>query len=65
MNRMVKAREVAKILSVSESKAYKVVKNLNEQLQKEGYLTISGRVPVQFLKERFKLENIDVNENEI
>lgn len=36
--------EVAQELSVSKSYAYKVVRQLNEELQKLGYLTVAGRV---------------------
>ena len=36
--------EVAAELGVSKSYAYKIVKQLNDELQKLGYLTVSGRV---------------------
>ena len=36
--------EVANELGVSKSYAYKVVRELNTELQKLGYLTVSGRV---------------------
>ena len=36
--------EVAAELGVSKSYAYKIVKQLNEELQKLGYLTVAGRV---------------------
>ncbi len=35
--------EVANELGVSKSYAYKVVRELNTELQKLGYLTVSGR----------------------
>ena len=35
--------EVAAELGVSKSYAYKIVKQLNEELQKLGYLTVAGR----------------------
>ena len=40
--------EVAKELKVSKSYAYKIVKQLNEELNKLGYLTFSGRVNVNY-----------------
>ena len=43
--------EVAAELGVSKSYAYKIVKQLNDELQKLGYLTVAGRVRKQFLKE--------------
>ena len=36
--------EVAAELGVSKSYAYKIVKQLNDELQKLGYLTVAGRV---------------------
>ncbi len=41
--------EVAKELKVSKSYAYKIVKQLNEELNKLGYLTFSGRVNAKLL----------------
>ena len=40
--------EVAKELKVSKSYAYKIVKQLNEELNKLGYLTFSGRVNANY-----------------
>lgn len=51
-NTFIKADEVANILGVSKSYAYKVIKTLNEQLKKQGYLTISGRVSKQYFLEK-------------
>lgn len=51
-NTFIKADEVADILGVSKSYAYKVIKTLNEQLKKQGYLTISGRVSKQYFLEK-------------
>ena len=39
--------EVAAELGVSKSYAYKIVKQLNEELQKLGYLTVAGRVNIE------------------
>ncbi|WP_228725070.1 DNA-binding protein [Caproicibacter fermentans] len=36
--------EVAKELEVSKSFAYKVMRELNTELKKKGYLTVSGKV---------------------
>ena len=36
--------EVAAELRVSKSKAYQIVRELNAELQKQGYLTVAGRV---------------------
>ena len=40
--------EVANELRVSKSKAYQIVRELNAELQKKGYLTVTGRVNTTF-----------------
>lgn len=40
--------EVADELRISKSKAYQIVRELNAELQKQGYLTITGRVNTAF-----------------
>lgn len=44
--------EVAKELGVSKSYAYKVVKQLNQDLKKQGYLTVAGRVNAQYFHKK-------------
>ncbi len=39
-----KVDEVAELLGVSKSYAYKIVQKLNAELDAKGFLTISGRV---------------------
>ena len=41
-------QEVADVLGVSKSYAYKIVKQLNEELTKLGYITVSGRVNTEY-----------------
>ena len=44
--------EVAQAMGISRSYAYKVVRQLNAELAKMGYLTVSGRVNRQYFMER-------------
>ncbi|MDE6945546.1 MAG: helix-turn-helix domain-containing protein [Lachnospiraceae bacterium] len=46
------AKEVMDILGVSRAKAYKVVKELNEELAARGYIVTAGKVPKKLLAER-------------
>ena len=46
------AAELAEMLDVSTSQAYKIIHSLNEELKSKGYLTFSGRVPLKYLEER-------------
>ena len=45
--------EVAEELGVSVPYAYKIVKELNEELKKMGYKVISGKVSRKYFHERF------------
>ena len=47
-----RVEEVAQELGISKSYAYKIVRRLNEELKKKGYLTISGRVNREYFKEK-------------
>jgi DNA-binding transcriptional regulator GbsR (MarR family) len=51
-NSFMRVDEVAEELGVSISYAYKVVKKLNVELNKLGYLTVSGRVSKQYFLEK-------------
>lgn len=46
------ADEVAATLGVSKPYAYKVVRELNKELQEKGFLTISGKVSRRYFEER-------------
>lgn len=47
------AQEVAELLGVSRGQAYKVIKNLNEQLEKKGYIVVSGKVSKKYFAEKY------------
>lgn len=53
MGRMINAKQVAEVLNISVSFAYKVISQLNKELKKEGFLTIPGKVDIQYLTKRF------------
>ena len=44
--------EVAQELGVSKSYAYKIVRELNAEMQNLGYLTVSGRVNTNFFRKK-------------
>lgn len=47
------AQEVQEMLGVSRAKAYKIVKELNDELAARGYIVVSGKVPKQFLADKY------------
>ena len=44
--------DVAAEMGVSKSYAYKIVKKLNDDLQKMGYLTVAGRINTNYFRKR-------------
>ncbi len=46
------ALEVQEMLGVSRGKAYKVISELNGELQKRGYLIIPGKISKKFFEEK-------------
>lgn len=47
------AKDVARILNVSLSTAYKVIKEGNEKLAKEKYQTLPGKIPAPMLEKMY------------
>lgn len=45
--------DVSKLLLISKSKAYQIIKQLNDELAVKGYITIRGKIPIRYFKERF------------
>ena len=48
----IKVDEVAAVLGVSKSYAYKIVRNMNNELKRRGFITIAGRVSKQYFEEK-------------
>lgn len=57
------AAEVAKIMGISKSKSYQIVREMNKELKKQGYLTIAGKCPIQYFKQKFYGFEQSVSEN--
>lgn len=47
------AKELSELLGVSIGFSYKLIKKLNLELEKEGYIVVSGRVPVRYFEKRW------------
>lgn len=50
--KFIRADEVQKDFGVSRAKAYNMIKQLNEELEQKGYLTVAGRVSRKYYLER-------------
>ena len=57
------AEEVAEALGISKTQAYRLIRAMNAELAKKGYLTISGKVNRKFFAERFYGYSEEVTEN--
>lgn len=51
-NKFIRAVDVARELSVSKPYAYKLTRQLNEELKEQGFITIAGRANRQYFYER-------------
>lgn len=45
------ASDVQEMLGISRGHAYKIVKRLNEELAKKGFIVIAGKIPKQYFAE--------------
>lgn len=52
MKQFVEVKEVQETLGVSESVAYRVIRELNAQLKAAGYITIAGKVNRAYFVEK-------------
>lgn len=51
-SKFIRVDEVAEILQCSQSHAYKVMRQLNNELKKKGKITIAGRLSRKYFEER-------------
>lgn len=57
---MMYAEDISKELDISKGYAYKIIKELNQELKEAGFIVISGRVPRVFWETKFygnKIQN--------
>lgn len=45
-------KDVMAVLEVSESKAYGIIRQLNDELKAKGFITIPGKVSAVFFEEK-------------
>lgn len=55
-NTFMRVEEVAEVLGVSVSYAYKIIQKLNAEMKEMDYLTISGRINRNYFMERFQYD---------
>ncbi len=55
-DKYIQVKEVMEILHISDGKAYAIIRQLNDELKKKGFITVAGRVPRKYFNERFYLD---------
>ena len=50
-----KVGDVCHILGIGKSKAYEIIRKLNDELSKDGFITIQGKVSKKYFEERVAL----------
>lgn len=58
-NLMIDAQEIAGIMECSQGFAYKLIRQLNRELQEKGFVVRSGRVSRRYFFERTGLDPAD------
>ncbi len=58
MEKILTAEQVATLCKVKVGKAYQIIRELNEELKKEGYITIRGRINKDYLLKRLGIEEV-------
>lgn len=51
--RLITTEEISNELGISKSFAYKMVRQLNDELKNKGYLTVAGKVSRMYFEEKF------------
>lgn len=54
--------DVQKLLGISSSKAYKIIRELNDELKEKGYIVVMGRVPKRYFREKFYCDVEEIQE---
>ncbi len=57
--KLIRNAQVREILQVSQSKASEVIRELQAEMKEQGYMVIEGRIPEEYLRKRFMLEEED------
>ncbi len=48
----ISAKQVARELEVSDSFAYRLVRKLNDELEKQGFVVVKGKISRKYFEER-------------
>ncbi len=50
---MLNAKDIQELFEVSQSKAYGLIKQMNDELKSSNHIVIRGKVPCAYIEKRF------------
>lgn len=53
MKEFLTVSDIQNILNVKQAKAYEIIRKLNEEMNREGYFTVQGKVNKRKFEERY------------
>ncbi|MDU6265820.1 MAG: helix-turn-helix domain-containing protein [Anaerocolumna aminovalerica] len=53
--------DVQALLGVSSSKAYQIIRQLNNELKSQGFIVVMGKTPKKYFNEKFYCDESEVN----
>jgi len=65
MASFLRVRDVMELLDISQSTAYRIMRNINKELETKGYETLSGRVSKKRFREKFYDYDCEENEKKV
>lgn len=51
----IKADEIIRLLGISRSKAYQIIRELNAELKSQGYMVLNGKVNRSYFMKKFMI----------
>ena len=57
---MMTANDVAQALGISKGHAYKIVRELNDELEANGFIVVAGKIPRAFWDKKFYNVNYEL-----
>lgn len=56
--------DVCDYMSVSKPKAYKIIKQLNDELKSKGYLVVAGKISKSYFESKLFISHSTIMENQ-
>ncbi len=51
-----KKQDICEMLGIADGKAYEIIRQLNTELEKSGFITVRGRVPAEYFDKRLGIK---------